>query len=64
MRGLRLGWHLDSVESEIGKLMKRMNRTTLQPSQSSLQVLLSAKNPASSEEGKEILEAAENLFTV
>ena len=61
---LRLGWHLDSVESEIGKLMKRMNRTTLQPSQSSLQVLLSAKNPASSEEGKEILEAAENLFTV
>ena len=29
---LRLGWHLDSVKSEIGKLMKRMNRTSLQPS--------------------------------
>lgn len=61
---LRLGWHLDSVESEIGKLMKRMNRTTLQPSQSSLQALLTAKNPKTPEEAHKLLEAAENLFTV
>jgi hypothetical protein len=61
---LRLGWHLDSVKSEIGKLMKRMNRTSLQPSHTSLQVLLSAKNPETPEERKKLLDAAENLFVV
>jgi hypothetical protein len=61
---LRLGWHLDSVKSEIGKLMKRMNRTSLQPSHASLQVLLSAKNPETPEERKKLLEAAESLFVV
>ena len=61
---LRLGWHLDLVKSEIGKLMKRMNRTTLQPSHASLQVLLTAKNPETPEECAKLLEAAENLFVV
>ena len=61
---LRLGWHLDLVKPEIGKLMKRMNRTSLQPSHTSLQVLLAAKNPETPEECAKLLEAAENLFVV
>ncbi len=61
---LRLGWRTESVPSEIGKLSKRMNRTTLISSQESLRKLLTVPTELSAEDRRSVLKAAENLFRI
>ena len=59
---LRLGWRMDLVQPEVGKLMKRMNRTRLVPSPDALRLLLAVKAPIPQEEKASVLAAVENLF--
>ena len=61
---LRLEWHLESVPSEIGKLLKRMNRTSLQASQDALRVLLASSSSFRREDCGALLRAVEHLFGI
>ncbi len=59
---LRLGWRTEAVSSELAKLSKRMNRTSLVPSPEALRLLLTAPAEIPPDDRAAVLEAAETLF--
>jgi hypothetical protein len=59
---LRLAWRIELIQSEIGKLLKRMNRTSLAPSPEALRLLLTVPAEIPSEEYSSVLDAVETLF--
>ena len=59
---LRLAWRTELITPEIGKLLKRMNRTSLAPSPDALRLLLTVPTEIPSEEYASVLDAVETLF--
>lgn len=58
----RLGWRTEYIHAEVGKLIKRMNRTSLVPSQEELRLLLTIPTDMPRSEYASLLAAVENLF--
>ena len=61
---LRLNWRTDRIHSEVLRLVKQINQTSLVPSQEALRVLLKVQPEISPEEHGVILAATENLFSL
>ena len=61
---LRLGWRLESVGAEIGKLMKRMERTSLRAEPGAERILTAHLTGVAPDERASVLKAAENLFVL
>lgn len=59
---LRLVWRIELIQAEIGKLLKRMNRTSLAPSPEALRLLLTVPAGIPPEAYPSVLEAVETLF--
>ena len=59
---LRLVWRIELIQAEIGKLLKRMNRTSLAPSPEALRLLLTVPAEIPPEAYPSVLEAVETLF--
>lgn len=61
---LRLSWRTESIPSEIGKLLKRMNRTSLAASPDALRLLLTLPADIPSDAHASVLDAVETLFSL
>ncbi len=61
---LRLGWRLESVGSEIGKLIKRMERTNLKADPSAERMLVTHLPGVPIDEHASLLAAVESLFAL
>ncbi|WP_462331784.1 alpha-E domain-containing protein [Schwartzia sp. (in: firmicutes)] len=61
---LRLNLRTDRIHSEVLRLVKQINQTSLVPSQEALRVLLKVQPEISPEEHGVILAATENLFSL
>lgn len=61
---LRLGWRLESVGGEIGKLIKRMERTSLRAEPGAERMLVTHLTGVDPDERASVLEAVENLFVL
>ncbi len=59
---LRLGWRTEFLQPEMGKLLKRMNRTSLVPSSDELRILLTVPAEIPPNDYAAVLDAVENLF--
>ena len=59
---LRLAWRTEFIQPEVGKLIKRMNRTSLVPSPDGLRLLPTAPAELPPDEYASMLDAVENLF--
>lgn len=59
---LRLRWRLESVGAETGKLLKRMQRTSLRAEPEALRTLVTLPAEISSDKRAAVLKAVENLF--